>query len=629
MVRLSWLAGALGLALLLAVWSVQTPRPADVEAPAGAFSAARALDDVRQIAQRPHPVGSADHARVEAYLTQRMAALGLSPEVHTGPLSEGSVRRLARWDILVGPEVEARNLVGVLPGLDRGEKPVLLMAHYDSVAGSPGAADDAAGVAAILETVRALKARGPLRRDVVVLITDAEELGLDGARAFFGGHPLRDRIGAVVNLEARGGGGRAMMFETGQGNAETVALFADIAGRVDGGVTSNSLAVFVYDLMPNDTDFTLPRDRGLRGLNFAFIGRPAQYHADTSTVAGLDAGSLQHVGSQALESIQALGDSQTLPRRRQDAVYADVFGRVVLHHAPATGWLILALALVAAGVAAWRVRPDPGDVGRGALDGLWFLSTGLVLTHLVRLLAGPMSSRLSSSADYYALLRRLPWIEAGAALAVLSVALFVLAGREPMDGRRRRMVAAVVAVVTLAALALTGFNAVTLGALVLSVGLSWPPDLAPRTSWGASLGLIALVALIGAGAQVAAPQTAFLFLWPAALAAVAALVAAVLDPSFASLKGRAAPAVALALGGGWLFGLVHPVFLGIGMDLPGVVAALGLMCLMLARPLADPSGPGRRVLMIAAAVALALGVAASAGGRLAEPASPPDATDPG
>ena len=112
--------------------------------------------------------------------------------------------------------------------------------------------------------------------------SDGEELDLDGARVFWGGHPLRDRIGAVVNLEARGGGGRAMMFETGIGNAETVALFADSAPRIGGGVTSNALAVFVYRQMPNGTDFTIPARRGVQGLNFAFIGRPEQYHAASS-----------------------------------------------------------------------------------------------------------------------------------------------------------------------------------------------------------------------------------------------------------------------------------------------------------------------------------------------------------
>ncbi|MBU2117533.1 MAG: M20/M25/M40 family metallo-hydrolase, partial [Alphaproteobacteria bacterium] len=312
MPRWIWLPVALGVALALAVFANLTPAPRELDAPATAFSAERAMADVRAIAAEPHPVGSAAHARVMDHLLTRMTALGLSPTTQTGVLSPAAVRRLERWDV-DATGLGVVNLIGVLPGTRPDLPALLLMAHHDSVAGSPGAADDATGVAAILETVRALQARGPRARDVIVLITDAEELNLDGARAFFGGHPLRDRVGAVINLEARGGGGRAMMFETGRGNAETIDVFARAATRATGGVTSNSLALFVYKQMPNGSDFTVPRNRGVQGMNFAFIGRPEQYHSAASTPAALDIGSVQHIGSQTLESADALVRAPALP----------------------------------------------------------------------------------------------------------------------------------------------------------------------------------------------------------------------------------------------------------------------------------------------------------------------------
>ncbi|MDI6625583.1 MAG: M20/M25/M40 family metallo-hydrolase [Brevundimonas sp.] len=294
--RLFWLVGSLALALLIGVLSLQVPTPAGLEAPATAFSTDRAMADVRELAQRPHPVGSADHARVRMFLQQRMTALGLQTSIQTGPISRGSARYLRR----MGGDPEAANftatnLIGVLPGRNPALPAVALMAHYDTVPMSAGAADDSTGVAAILETVRALRARGPAERTLVVLFTDAEEIGLDGARIFWGGHPLRDRIGAVINLEARGGGGRAMMFETGRGAADTIALFSRAGVRADGGVTANSLAGFVYERMPNGTDFTIPKDRGVQGLNLAFIGRPEQYHAHSGADV-LDRGSVQHIG---------------------------------------------------------------------------------------------------------------------------------------------------------------------------------------------------------------------------------------------------------------------------------------------------------------------------------------------
>ncbi|KPF75806.1 peptidase M20, partial [Brevundimonas sp. AAP58] len=312
--RWGMLLGSLALALLIGVWALQVPSPRPTTAPAVAFSAERAMTNVRAMAARPHPVGSADHARVQGYLFERMATLGLNPALQAGAMSPDAVARLQRWGgdpAAVGNQ--AVNIVGVLPGRDPDAAAVVMMAHYDSAWGSPGAADDAAGVAAILESVRALKARGTFDRTLVVLITDAEELNLDGARIFFSEHPLRDRVGAVVNLEARGGGGRAMMFETGRGNAETIDLFARIAGRADGGVTSNALSIFVYENMPNGTDFTIPRNRGIAGLNFAFIGRPALYHTPEATPDNLDIGALQHIGSQALEATEALLSAEALP----------------------------------------------------------------------------------------------------------------------------------------------------------------------------------------------------------------------------------------------------------------------------------------------------------------------------
>jgi hypothetical protein len=629
--RLFWLVGSLALALLAGVVSLQVPRPVGADAPATAFSAERAMADVRELARRPHPVGSADHTRVRDVLLQRLSALGLETSVQTGPISRGSARYLRR----LGGDPEAAgftatNLIGVLPGRNPALPAVALMAHYDTVPGSPGAADDSTGVAAVLESVRAIRARGPAARTLVVLLTDAEEIGLDGARAFWGGHPLRDRIGAVINLEARGGGGRAMMFETGRGNAQTIALFGRAGVRADGGVTSNSLAVFVYERMPNGTDFTVPKDRGVPGLNLAFIGRPEQYHAPASTPERLDRGAVQHIGSQTLENADALLRAQALPQRGADAVYADVFGRVILSHPPAAGWGLLTLALALLGVAAWRARRRAGltfaDLGRGALDGVWFLATGLVLTQAVRTLAGPMAQRAESAGAYYTLLGRLPWMEAGAALTVLALAMALMGGRGRPD---RRVSAGAVALAAVVALALGGVNPVIVGAAVIAVGLSLFPGLAARAAWGGWSGLIGLVLVIAAAAQALAPQAAFLFLWPGLLAALAAALTAVLDPGLTRARSLVPVAVAVVLGGGWLIGLSHPVFLGIGMDLPGVLVLMGLLVLMLARPLSPERGAVRPWLMAALAV-LVLGAGLSAWAQVARPmpAEPPRSASP-
>lgn len=619
--RLALLFGSLTLAFLLAVWTTQTPKPRPADAPAVAFSAGRAMIDIQQIARAPHPVGSPEHARVRAYLNDRLTQLGLQVSEQAGPLSPASVKRLERAGGDPGAaDNQAVNLIGVLPGQDREQPAVMLMAHYDTVVGSPGAADDSAGVSAILEAVRAIQARGPAERDLVVLLTDAEELGLDGARVFFGGHPLRDRIGAVVNLEARGGGGRAAMFETGREAGPTVQLFRRAAAKADGGTTATSIAAFMYERMPNGTDFTVPKDRGIGGLNLAFIGRPDQYHAANATPANLDQGAVQHLGSQALEAADALLRASSLPGRGENLVYADIFGRWMIAHKQATGWVLLALAAALGGFAAWRARRGAGltakQVGQGVLDGLWFLTGGVILLQATRLLAGPMSSRAASPDVYYTLLRRLPWMEAGAVLAIVALVLLLLTGARRA---RPRVTGGALAVLTAMVLIVGGFSPVLLGLGVVAVGLSLWPGRDERSAWGGWLGLIALVFVFGCALQGAAPEAALLFVWPVLLATAAAALAAMIDPSLTRPLGLLPPAVMTVLGGAWLAGIGHFVFLGVGMDLPGALALVALLVLLFARPL-GPETRTARLMLFAAAACMIAGVGLNVSAQLLAPA---------
>ena len=204
--------GFIGLIVVVAfggalAWSAaRTPPPAPASSPATAFSAERAMADVRRIAAAPRPNGSPAAAEVRDYLTGRLAGLGLQTSIQREEIMTPGRRG--------GPPraVTVENVVGVLPGRSPLAPALLVMSHYDSVPGSPGAADDGAGVASALEIVRAIKAQGVPERDVIVLMTDGEEKGLCGAVAFFGRSPLARRVGFVVNMEGRGGGGRAALF---------------------------------------------------------------------------------------------------------------------------------------------------------------------------------------------------------------------------------------------------------------------------------------------------------------------------------------------------------------------------------------------------------------------------------
>jgi Zn-dependent M28 family amino/carboxypeptidase len=83
---------------------------------------------------------------------------------------------------------DAANVVGRIAGHERSSRVIVVSAHYDHdgvVNGTlyPGADDNASGVAALLECARYLRAHPP-RHTFLFAAFDAEELGLQGARAF-------------------------------------------------------------------------------------------------------------------------------------------------------------------------------------------------------------------------------------------------------------------------------------------------------------------------------------------------------------------------------------------------------------------------------------------------------------
>src|SRR6202008_1092528 len=109
-------------------------------------------------------MASAANDAVRARLLARMTQLGLAPRISRADAIE------VHPDQICGGSTQT--LVGVLPGRDPRLPALALMAHYDSVPGAPGAADDGAGVSAALEIVRAIRAQGAPARDVAVILTD-------------------------------------------------------------------------------------------------------------------------------------------------------------------------------------------------------------------------------------------------------------------------------------------------------------------------------------------------------------------------------------------------------------------------------------------------------------------------
>ncbi|MBU6166557.1 MAG: M20/M25/M40 family metallo-hydrolase [Alphaproteobacteria bacterium] len=559
----------LAAAILWAALRIQVPTPLPHDAPADQFSAGRAMADVRSLAAEPHPTGSPAAARVVARLEQRLAGLGFVVRRVETVLPARAAERLAkRGGDATKPAI---SLVAVRAGADPALPAVALMAHHDSVIGSPGAADDIAGVAAALEIARAIP-RVAQRRDLVLIFTDAEEQGLVGARALYAPGAAADAIaahtGVLINLEARGGGGRAMMFQTGPDNANLVRLLAATTPAA----AASSIAVTIYESLPNNTDFTPVLERGIAGLNFAFIGEAHAYHSPLSTPDTLEQGAVQHLGDSVLGITRALLAADALPAPAPNAVFATAPLLGLIVYPPESGWALVGASLLLLGLAAWWRRRDWSLSGTFMAFGqaLLTLIIAAVLMWGLNLLSG------SVGAEYYDRLAALPRLELVAGLAALAALLFMAS--------------------------------------------------APAgTAWDRWIVLAKLPFVAALAVQIWLPAAGPIFAWPALLAAIGLAWGA--RPG-ASGVAAMAPALLLAIPGLTLTAeLAHFAFLGVGAPLPFVTVPLLIPALALLAP-AIPAGPRVPALIGAAvAVALAAGVALWVNLDPPAPSIPPYAGD--
>lgn len=397
--RLATVLGLLALAAVSVARLNRTPRPIPATAPDTMFSADRAMRHVDEIGVRPHAMGMPDHDRVRDYIVSQLVTLGLKPQLQTTTAVGTRYQSAGR----------VQNIIAWLPGSNSGGKSLLLAVHYDGVEAGPAAADDAAGCAALLETLRALRARKqPLAHDVIALFTDGEEAGLLGAAAFVREHRWAKDVAFVLNFEARGTSGRSYMFETGPNNRDAAGML-----RSAGDVTAGSMFTTVYRALPNDTDLSEFSLLGIPALNFAFADGVERYHTSHDDVAHLNTGSVQHHGAQMLALTERIAN-EPLPRpTTSDAVFFDfpIVGLVVY-----PVWLAIPLVLVALVLTIVVVRHEP----RGTMIGAVAMVVALLLSAAVG-----RAVALSGRAEWSGI------SAASVALAVLAlnIAVYALATR--------------------------------------------------------------------------------------------------------------------------------------------------------------------------------------------------------
>ncbi len=289
------------LAIIATYWSFKSLMPSyksDSTIDQTSFSVDRSLKHVKQLSLQPHAVGFEGHSNAVAYITKTLKNLGLVTTSQVG-YTAGDWGNLSK----------ATNIMARIKGREKG-KALLLLSHYDSSPHSSfGASDAASGVATILEGIRAFLAQNKTpKNDIIILITDAEELGLNGADLFVNEHPWAKEVGLVLNFEARGSGGPSyMLIETNRGNGKLIKEFTEANPKYP---VANSLAYSIYKMLPNDTDLTVFReDRDIEGFNFAFIDDHYDYHTALDNYERLDRTSLAHQGSYLMPLLRHFSDA--------------------------------------------------------------------------------------------------------------------------------------------------------------------------------------------------------------------------------------------------------------------------------------------------------------------------------
>lgn len=323
------------------------------------FNGAAAVEILERLLpeNKPHPAGSEQNKAMRDRILAELRDLGLQAEVQTA-FSCSSIYPAC------GP---VENIVAIHRG-QVGRRALAFVAHYDSKIGAPGAADDLAAVAVMLELARHVTSGPDVANDIAFVFTDAEENGLLGAEAFAQSHPLTSDIGLMVNMEARGASGRAVLFETQASNASLMSQLRPMMMHP----TGTSLFHAVYKMLPNDTDYSVFRARDVPGINFAFTGSPSLYHSARDDLVHLDKGSLQHHGQNALDILIGFGNSDLEFADDEDAVFFDLFGDVLITWPMSWTWGMLGLMTLLLAAASVRLFADgqisaPGIALGGAL----------------------------------------------------------------------------------------------------------------------------------------------------------------------------------------------------------------------------------------------------------------------
>lgn len=265
-----------------------------------------------------------------------------------------------------------QNLVVRLHGSSKNSASLMFNCHFDSVPGSPGASDDAANCAIMMEVLRVLsKAPQRLKYSVIFLFNGAEETPLQASHGFITQHKWAKDVKTFINLESCGSGGKEMLFQAGPNRNQWLIkvccspslikfyfifhlnLFKMYSHVPHPSAQVAAEEIFQSGIIPSDTDFRIFRDFGhVPGLDFAHNRNGYRYHTKYDNIDFLSPEFLQRTGDNALVLARVIANSDDLPHAKElatgNTVYFDILGLGFVYFSADFGAILnVALCIVA------------------------------------------------------------------------------------------------------------------------------------------------------------------------------------------------------------------------------------------------------------------------------------------
>lgn len=304
---------ALGAGLLLACTIGSPPAPVTptVVPQADAARMMRVAGALAHDSMQGRRTGSEGAAAARRLLLRELEARGIPPLV---PGYAQPFPATLRTDTVTGV-----NLLGVIRGTQFPETYIVATAHYDHVGVRNGevfngADDNASGVVGLLELGSWFREHPP-RHSIVIALLDAEEVGLQGARAFLdaGVVPV-ESIALNVNLDMIGRNTRNELYAVGTRRHPELRPFVEQAAA-ERAITAS----FGHEGGGNGDDWTTMSDhapfhqRGIRFLYFGVEDHP-DYHRPTDDPERLQPAFLAEVVSLIIDVVTRIDTTLESPR---------------------------------------------------------------------------------------------------------------------------------------------------------------------------------------------------------------------------------------------------------------------------------------------------------------------------